>query len=59
MSGFKSWIVKRNLCRYLYELLSKSLIVKRKIPVLIVCNKMVKVTAHAPDFIRKQLDKEM
>ena len=32
---------------------------KKKIPVLIVCNKTDKVTAHTKEFIRKQMEKEM
>ena len=40
-------------------MLTKAWVVKKKIPMLIVCNKMDKVTAHAPDFILKQLEKEM
>jgi signal recognition particle receptor subunit beta len=33
--------------------------VKKKVPVLLTCNKLDKVTAHSSDFIRKQLEKEM
>ncbi|KAH7438911.1 hypothetical protein KP509_04G036600 [Ceratopteris richardii] len=49
----------RSVAEYLYDILSKALIVKYKIPVLIVANKMDKVTAHSIDFIRKQLEKEI
>ncbi|EFJ29064.1 SRP receptor, beta subunit [Selaginella moellendorffii] len=49
----------RSTAEYLYEVLSKPLVVKRKLPVLIVCNKCDKVTAHSVDFIRKQLEKEL
>ena len=45
--------------RYLYDILSKSTVVKKKIPVLICCNKTDKLTAHTKGFIRKQLEKEM
>lgn len=45
--------------RYLYDILTKSSVVKKKIPVLILCNKTDKVTAHTKEFIRKQLEKEM
>lgn len=44
---------------FLYEILSKGWVVKYKIPVLIVANKSEKVTAHTPEFIRKQLEKEI
>lgn len=45
--------------RYLYDILTKSIVVKKKVPVLICCNKTDKVTAHSKEFIRKQLEKEM
>ena len=32
---------------------------KKKVPVLIFCNKTDKVTAHSKEFIKKQLEKEM
>lgn len=49
----------RATAEYLCDVLSKAWVVKKKIPVLIVCNKMDKVTAHSTDFIRKQLEKEI
>ncbi|KAK9747891.1 hypothetical protein RND81_02G021800 [Saponaria officinalis] len=49
----------RAAAEYLYDILTKASIVKRKIPVLIVCNKTEKVTAHSSEFIRKQLEKEI
>lgn len=49
----------RAAAEYLYDILTKASVVKRKIPVLILCNKTDKVTAHTKDFIRKQLEKEM
>lgn len=45
--------------RYLYDILTKAIVVRKKIPVLILCNKVDKVTAHTKEFIRKQLEKEM
>ncbi|MBA0644804.1 hypothetical protein Goklo_028920 [Gossypium klotzschianum] len=44
---------------YLYDILTKASVVKKKIPVLICCNKNDKVTAHTKEFIRKQMEKEM
>ncbi|XP_052191318.1 uncharacterized protein LOC127800635 isoform X2 [Diospyros lotus] len=38
---------------------SEAIVVKKKIPVLILCNKVDKVTAHTKEFIRKQLEKEI
>ncbi|KAJ4978757.1 hypothetical protein NE237_009537 [Protea cynaroides] len=49
----------RATAEYLYDILAKASLVKRKIHVLIVCNKTDKVTAHTKEFIRKQLEKEM
>ncbi|XP_058099232.1 uncharacterized protein LOC131243721 isoform X2 [Magnolia sinica] len=49
----------RAAAEYLYDILTKAAVVKRKIPLLIVCNKTDKVSAHSKDFIRKQLEKEI
>ncbi|KAL7599464.1 hypothetical protein Lser_V15G23240 [Lactuca serriola] len=49
----------RVVSEYLYDILTKSSVVKRKIPLLILCNKVDKVTAHTKEFIRKQLEKEI
>ncbi|GKV14534.1 hypothetical protein SLEP1_g25397 [Rubroshorea leprosula] len=44
---------------YLYDILTNASVVKKKIPVLICCNKTDKVTAHTKEFIRKQIEKEI
>ncbi|OIV94509.1 hypothetical protein TanjilG_25571 [Lupinus angustifolius] len=49
----------RAASEYLYDLLTKGSIVKKKIPLLILCNKTDKVTAHTKEFIRRQLEKEI
>ncbi|KAJ8769896.1 hypothetical protein K2173_008978 [Erythroxylum novogranatense] len=49
----------RAVTEYLYDVLTNSSVVKKKIPVLICCNKTDKVAAHTKDFIRKQLEKEI
>ncbi|KAM5554171.1 hypothetical protein ABKV19_026087 [Rosa sericea] len=49
----------RAASEYLYDLLTKASVVKKKIPILILCNKTDKVTAHSKEFIRKQLEKEI
>ncbi|KAF5200050.1 Signal recognition particle receptor subunit beta [Thalictrum thalictroides] len=49
----------RGAAEYLYDILTKASVVKKKIPVLILCNKTDKVTAHTKEFIRKQLEKEI
>ncbi|VAI84633.1 unnamed protein product [Triticum turgidum subsp. durum] len=45
--------------RYMYDILTKATVVKKRIPVLIFCNKTDKVTAHSKEFIKKQLEKEV
>ncbi|KAL6195991.1 hypothetical protein ACLB2K_031608 [Fragaria x ananassa] len=57
-------MIRDNLCcfnchMYLYDILTKATVLKKKIPVLILCNKTDKVTAHSKEFIRKQLEKEL
>ncbi|KAL5222061.1 hypothetical protein ABZP36_026774 [Zizania latifolia] len=47
------------VAEYLYDILTKATVVKKKIPVLIFCNKTDKVTAHSKEFIKKQLEKEI
>nr|GMD17497.1 signal recognition particle receptor subunit beta-like [Ipomoea batatas] len=44
---------------YLYDILTKATVVRKKIPVLLLCNKVDKVTAHSKEFIKKQLEKEI
>ncbi|VAH99494.1 unnamed protein product [Triticum turgidum subsp. durum] len=45
--------------RYLYDILTKATVLKKRVPVLIFCNKADKVTAHSKEFIKKQLEKEV
>ncbi|RVX18499.1 Signal recognition particle receptor subunit beta [Vitis vinifera] len=47
------------IAEYLLDILTNTTVVKRKIPVLIVCNKTDKVTAHTKEFIQKLLEREM
>ncbi|KAF5207226.1 signal recognition particle receptor subunit beta-like [Thalictrum thalictroides] len=49
----------RGAAEYLYYILTKASVVKKKIPMLILCNKTDKVTAHTKEFIRKLLEKEI
>ncbi|KAG0491692.1 hypothetical protein HPP92_004733 [Vanilla planifolia] len=49
----------RVVAEYLYDILTMASVVKKKIPVLILCNKTDKVTAHSKEFVRKQLEKEI
>uniref|UniRef100_A0A0E0DTV9 Signal recognition particle receptor subunit beta n=1 Tax=Oryza meridionalis TaxID=40149 RepID=A0A0E0DTV9_9ORYZ len=47
------------VAEYLYDILTKATVVKKRIHVLIFCNKTDKVTAHSKEFIKKQLEKEI
>ena len=49
----------RSASEYLYDILTKGSVVKKKIPLLILCNKTDKVTAHTKEFIRRQMEKEI
>lgn len=49
----------RAASEYLYDLLTKGSVVRKKIPLLILCNKTDKVTAHTKEFIRRQMEKEI
>ncbi|CAA3006988.1 signal recognition particle receptor subunit beta-like [Olea europaea var. sylvestris] len=49
----------RAASEFLYDILTKANVVKKKIPLLLLCNKVDKITAHTKDFIRKQLEKEI
>ncbi|KAL8142419.1 hypothetical protein V2J09_015451 [Rumex salicifolius] len=45
--------------KYLYEIITKAIVVKKKIPVLILCNKTDMLTAHSKEFIARQLEKSI
>ncbi|XP_068306968.1 uncharacterized protein [Pyrus communis] len=49
----------RAASEYLYDILTKASVVRKKILVRILCNKKDKVTAHSKEFILKQLEKEI
>ncbi|PRQ32871.1 putative signal recognition particle receptor, beta subunit [Rosa chinensis] len=49
----------RAASEYLYDILTKATVVKKKIHVLILSNKTDKVTANGKEFIRKQLEKKL
>lgn len=49
----------RAAAELLYDVLTKWAVAARRVPLLLVCNKMDNITAHSVDFIRKQLEKEM
>ena len=50
---------KKDVAAYLFRILSNELVQRRRIPILIACNKTEKLTSHPPDFIRKRLEKEI
>ncbi|RDX80836.1 Signal recognition particle receptor subunit beta, partial [Mucuna pruriens] len=49
----------RAASEYLYDILTKGCVVRKKIPLLILCNKTDKVTAHSKEFISRQMGKEI
>lgn len=49
----------RAASEYLYDILTKATVVQKKIPVLVLCNKVDKVTTHTKEFGKKQLEKEI
>nr|VDD34556.1 unnamed protein product [Brassica oleracea] len=49
----------RAASEYLYDILTNANVVKKKIPVLLCCNKTDKLTAHTKEFIKKQMEKEI
>ncbi|CAO2818775.1 unnamed protein product [Amaranthus hypochondriacus] len=49
----------RSATEYWYDILSKASVVKKRIPVLIDCNKTEKSAAHSKEFICKQLKKKI
>ena len=50
---------RRAVAEQLFDLLSNPVIQKRKVPILLACNKSEKITAHPVDFVRKRLEKEI
>ncbi len=47
-------------CRQLYDLLAHPAVAKRRLPVLLACNKMdMGAKAHTVHFIQKRLEKEI
>lgn len=49
----------RAASEYLYDILTKGSVVRKKIPLLVLCNKTDKVTAHSKEFISRQMGKEI
>eukprot|EP00898_Chlorokybus_atmophyticus_P000229 jgi/Chlat1/1206/Chrsp115S00739 len=49
----------RSIAERMYELLTNRSIHKRRIPLLVACNKMDNLNAHTVEFIRKRLEKEL
>jgi signal recognition particle receptor subunit beta len=47
-------------CRQLYEVLSQPALARRRVPVLLACNKQdMGSKAHTLEFVRKRLEKEI
>ncbi|KAK3244608.1 hypothetical protein CYMTET_45785 [Cymbomonas tetramitiformis] len=49
----------RNTAESIYELLAKPSVQKKRVPILVVCNKMDRTSAHSIEFLRKRLEKEI
>ncbi|GBG70396.1 hypothetical protein CBR_g6524 [Chara braunii] len=49
----------RPTAEFLYEMLTKKIVVSSRMPILIACNKLDNVSAHSVEFIRRQLEKEI
>lgn len=50
---------RKEVAKLLFDVLSHEDFQKKRIPLLIACNKAEKLTAHPPDFIRKRLEREI
>lgn len=50
---------RRAVAEQLFDVLSNPQVQRRRLPVLLVCNKSERITAHPVDFIRKRLEKEI
>ena len=50
---------RKEVAKFLFDILSDESFQTRKIPLMIACNKCEKLTAHPPDFIRKRLEREI
>lgn len=50
---------RREVAQFLFEILSDEHFQRSKLPLMVVCNKSEKLTAHSPDFIRKRLEREV
>jgi signal recognition particle receptor subunit beta len=50
---------RKEVAKFLFDILSDEAFQTRKIPLMIACNKCEKLTAHPPDFIRKRLEREI
>lgn len=50
---------RRAVAEQLFDVLSHPTLQRRRVPVLLACNKSEKITAHPVEFIRKRLQKEI
>lgn len=47
------------VAEYLYDILTNEVVIRRKIPVLLTCNKMDKITALSSNSIKRHLEEEL
>ena len=50
---------RRAVAEHLFAVVSDPVVQRRRLPVLVACNKSEKITAHPADFVRKRLEKEI
>ena len=49
----------RAVAEHLFAVVSDPVVQRRRLPVLVACNKSEKITAHPVEFIKKRLEKEI
>ena len=50
---------RKEVAQFLFSILSDETFQRRRLPLMLACNKGEKLTAHPPDFIRKRLEREI
>ena len=50
---------RRAVAEHLFAIVSDPVVQRRRLPILVACNKSEKITAHPADFVRKRLEKEI
>ena len=50
---------RRAVAEHLFAIVSDPVVQRRRLPILVACNKSEKITAHPVEFIKKRLEKEI